>query len=87
MKHTFVFIDKLIMLLNYAPSSLDTEEDITKAKNMTALIHGYIHTLKKLINAHKNKKYLDRLHKINTAEIGPSKAQVTLIEDWADKVA
>ena len=76
MKHTFVFIDKLIILLKYVPRSLDTEEDKTKARNVITLIHGYTYTLKKLINAHKNKKYLERLHKAHIAQI----------EDWAEKV-
>ena len=76
MKHTFIFIDKLLILLQYVPRSLDTEEDKTRARNTIILIKEYAHTLKNLLINHKNKKYLDRLHKTH----------IDKIDNWAEQV-
>jgi len=76
MKHIFVFLDKLIMLLKFVPLSLDTEEDKVKAKKTILLIEEYTQTLRALIENHKNKKYLDKLHQTHIKEI----------EDWVDQV-
>ncbi|MBT4174061.1 hypothetical protein HOC80_04575 [archaeon] len=76
MKHIFVFIDKLVIFLKHVPPSLDTAEDKVKAKKAIVLIEEYTHTLRKLIESHKNKEYLDRLHQTHIHEI----------EDWVDQV-
>lgn len=77
MKHTFAFIDKLIILLKFVPRSLDTEKDKAKARKAIILIKEYTHILRKLMINHKNKKYLDRLHQTH----------IKKIENWAEQVA
>ena len=75
MKHTFVLIDNLIILLKEVPRSVDTEEDKVKARRILERIRGYASTLTKLIDNHKVEEYLRRLHDSHMDEI----------EGWADK--
>jgi len=77
MKHTFVFIDKLIILLKFVPRSLDNEDDKVKAKKSLALIEEYAHILRNLIESHKTRKYLARLHQTH----------IKKIENWTEQVA
>ncbi len=76
MKHIFAFVDKLMILLKFVPPSLDTEEDRVKAKRYILLIEEYTQTLRGLVDGHKNKEYLDRLHQTHIKEI----------EDWVDQI-
>lgn len=76
MKHTFVFIDKLMILLKFVPRNLDTGSDKNKAEKSLILIEEYTAILRKLIESHKTEKYLDLLHKSHIQEV----------EDWSDQV-
>ncbi len=77
MKHTFVFIDKLMILLNYVPQiSLDNETEKFKAKKTLVLIKEYSHILRKLIESHKTEENLYKLHHSHVHEI----------EDWVKHV-
>lgn len=77
MKHTFVFIDKVMILLKFVPRSLNTEEDKIKAGKAINLLREYTHILRKLIFNHKTEKYLNRLHNTHIKEI----------ENWTEQVA
>jgi len=77
MKHTFVFIDKLIILVKYLPPNLKDKKDQAKARKAIILIKEYTEILKNLIQNHKAKQHLDLLHNTHIKEI----------EDWAEQVA
>ncbi len=76
MKHTFVLIDNLIILLKDVPKTLDSEDDKTAARKIVAKIRDYVDSLKKLIDNHKTEKYLRRLHQSHMSEV----------LGWADQV-
>jgi|TARA_B100002003_G_scaffold247874_1_gene280319 hypothetical protein len=77
MKHTFIFIDKLMILLKYVPSqTIDTEKDKNKLKKIIILLKEYMNILRKLLFNHRNEKYLTRLHQTHIKEI----------ENWVEQV-
>lgn len=77
MKHTFAFIDKLIILLKFVPQNVDTSEDKDKARKAIVLIEEYTQTLRKLINNHKTEENLRKLHQ------APNRS----VTSWAQHVA
>jgi len=77
MRHTFKLIDNLYILLNDVPRSIETEEGKNKAKEILAGIRAYTASLRKMIESHRTREYLDRLHALHIDEI----------EGWADQVA
>jgi len=76
MKHIFKLIDNLIIILQKFPRSINTPEDKADAMEIVEKIIKYTHSLKKLIEAHKTKEYLNKLHVSHINEI----------KGWADKV-
>ncbi len=84
MKHTFMFIDKLMVLLNYVPSLnkkdwervWEREARINKLRKSLILIEEYALILRKLITSHRVDRHLAKLHKIHEREIG----------DWVEQV-
>lgn len=86
MKHTFIFIDKLIILLKHVPRSLETDDDKVKAKKSLLLIEEYTHILRKLIESHKTKKYLSRLHNAHNKEVENWEAHVASTLDKLDSL-
>jgi hypothetical protein len=77
MKHTFVFIDKIVDLLSGGPrQTIETEERKEDARRICTETLKYIRILDTLIKNHKEEKYLKRLHD----------AHISKISDWADQV-
>jgi len=76
MKHTFVFIDGLIVLIKNVPRSIETPEKKAEAKAILENVLVHAGVLKKLVEAHKTEKYLQRLHDTH----------IDKISDWADQV-
>ena len=84
MKHTFIFIDKIVDLLNSVPShktdpvrAIETEEKRKLAWENCDEVVKCAKTLRILIKNHRKAKYLKRLHDAN----------ISKISDWADQVA
>ncbi|HII71228.1 TPA: hypothetical protein HA265_00555 [Candidatus Woesearchaeota archaeon] len=67
MKHTFVFIDKVLIILKDVPKSLDTPEKKEHAHKIVRDLESYTRTLKKIIHSHKQEEYRQRLHNIHLA--------------------
>ncbi len=78
MKHTFWYIDQLMVLLTQvvAQYGLETEEQKTQARVMLDQIIKYDQILRKLINNHKLTEHLNTLHNCH----------IDKIPDWAERV-
>ena len=76
MKHTFVLIDNLMILIKDVPPSINSPESKAVALDTLDKIARFKESLQKLIENHKDKKYLDRLHN----------SHIDQIEQWVDKV-
>ena len=78
MKHTFWYIDQLMILLTQviAQFNLETDSQKQQARVMLDQIIKYDQTLRKLIDAHKITEHLNTLHKCH----------IDKIPDWAERV-
>ena len=83
MKHIFAFIDKLYILLQHTPLSLDNDEDKIKAQKSIELISEYTFILEKLINNHKTEEHMKALHDTHNEKI---ENWVNHIEDTFKKI-
>ncbi len=94
MKHTFIFLDKLIRLIKYQASlqkdSLKTVEgrgkNLTKLRNINNLIEEYVLIIRKLMDCHKTHRNLTKLHKVHEREIGSWVYQVEATFKQIDKL-
>ncbi len=76
MKHTFVLIDKLMVLLANAPHQLRSEDDVGKAKKTLDKILEYNWKLGKLIDAHRTSEHLMKLRACH----------IDTIPNWEERV-
>lgn len=82
MQHTFKLVDRLMALLTEGPHRLNTEADKEKARKVLKDIIRYADSLQKLIEAHKNFEYLQRLNNTHVQEVKgwTTQVQQTLIK-------
>lgn len=84
MKHTFSFIDMLMISIKYLPKrDISTPEKKAKATKAIQLIREYSQILDKLLTSHRSKVYLDRLHK---SHVGQVENWVTHVETTFEKI-
>ncbi|MBI5065116.1 hypothetical protein HZA97_02660 [Candidatus Woesearchaeota archaeon] len=78
MKHTFWYIDQLMILLTevIAQFGLDTDSQKDKARIMLDQIKKYEQILRKLVENHKLTEHLNTLHNYH----------IDQIPDWAERV-
>lgn len=76
MKHTFWYIDQLMVLIASLPPQLKSDDDIGKARKTIDKIIKYNWKLGKLIDAHKTTEHLAKLHACH----------VDAIPEWAERV-
>ena len=86
MKHLFGFIDKVMILLNFVPRSISTEEDMKKAKKIIILIEEYTTIIRKLVKNHKIKKYLKALQEAHKTDITQWVEHITQVFSNLDKL-
>jgi len=77
MKHTFVLIDRLIILLKFVPSQVYSNADNQKARIIQNKIKEYVGAIRTLVKVHKTREYLGRLRS----------SHMTKVVNWADKVS
>ena len=76
MKHTFVLIDNLMILIGRIPPQLRSDDDLGKVRKTLEKIKEYNWKLGKLIDAHRTSEHLLKLHACH----------VDSIPDWAERV-
>lgn len=86
MKHIFVFIDKIIYLVNHLPPYLKSPKDLKMAEKVLNLLREYEEILKVLIHAHKNEVHLKKLRELHIHEVDNWASQITVLFEKLDDV-
>jgi len=69
MKHTFYFIDKLMVLIKDVPIKITSNKESANAFKLIEEIERYAHTLRQMVENHKNTEYLNKLEALYVGDV------------------
>ncbi|MBT5023319.1 hypothetical protein HOK51_07255 [Candidatus Woesearchaeota archaeon] len=69
MKHILTLIDKILDLLGTIPRTVDSDSDKDRANKIVDKLIKYTNSLEKLIKAHRDDEYMQRLHSSSISQV------------------